>query len=138
MGWQKTFSLPELSKGCHVITDDVVNQISDGIKDVKVGMLFLFIQHSSAALSISEKFDQDVPADMEMALDAIVPETLQWRRTHSGKDESVAPTKATLVGSTVSVPIKDGSLNLGSWQDVYLLEFIHTPQTRNVVATVLS
>jgi secondary thiamine-phosphate synthase enzyme len=138
MGWQKTFSLPRRSKGCHLVTDEVLAQISDGIKDVKIGMLFLFIQHTSAALSINENFDSDVRRDMDMALDTIVPETLEWRHTDEGQDDSVSHTKATLVGSTISVPITNGSLNLGTWQGIYLAEFRHVPHTRRVVATVLS
>jgi secondary thiamine-phosphate synthase enzyme len=138
MGWQKTFDLPRLSKGCHLVTDDVLAEISEGIEDVKVGMLFLFIQHTSAALSINENFDADVRKDMDMALDTIVPETLEWRHTNEGRDDSVSHTKATIVGSTISVPITDGSLNLGTWQGIYLTEFRHIPHTRRVVATVLS
>ncbi|KAF8560442.1 hypothetical protein OG21DRAFT_1401339 [Imleria badia] len=148
MGWQKTFDLPRLSKGCHLVTDDVLAEISEGIEDVKVGMLFLFIQHTSAALSINENFDAGKRPDarfifhMDMALDTIVPETLEWRHTNEGREDldSVSHTKATIVGSTISVPITDGSLNLGTWQGdigIYLTEFRHIPHTRRVVATVL-
>ncbi|KAF9229390.1 hypothetical protein BS17DRAFT_743403 [Gyrodon lividus] len=138
MGWQKTFTLPRQSKGCHLVTDAVMTQISEGIRNVEVGMLFLFIQHTSAALSINENYDPDVRRDMDMALDTIVPESLKWMHTDEGPDDSVSHTKASLVGSTISVPITNGCLNLGTWQGIYLTEFRHAAHTRRVVATVLS
>ncbi|KAF9240866.1 hypothetical protein BU15DRAFT_87441 [Melanogaster broomeanus] len=133
MGWQKTFTLPRRAKGCHLVTNDVVTQISEGIENVKVGMLFLFIQHTSAALSINENYDPG--KDMDMALDTIVPESLKWLHTDEGPE--VSHTKASLIGSTISLPITNGSLNLGTWQGIYLTEFRHAAHTRRVVATVL-
>ncbi|KIJ21660.1 hypothetical protein PAXINDRAFT_63764 [Paxillus involutus ATCC 200175] len=153
MGWQKTFTLPRQSKGCHLVTDSVLAQISEGIENVEVGMLFLFIQHTSAALSINENYDpgeyiikyndpeltidlhKDVRRDMDMALDTIVPESLKWMHTDEGPE--VSHTKASLIGSTISVPITNGHLNLGTWQGIYLTEFRHAAHTRRVVATVL-
>ncbi|KIJ68346.1 hypothetical protein HYDPIDRAFT_81299 [Hydnomerulius pinastri MD-312] len=135
MGWQKTFTLPRRSKGCHLVTDDVLTQISDGIENVKVGMLFLFIQHTSAALSINENYDPG-ESHMDMALDVIVPESLKWMHTDEGPE--VSHTKASLIGATISVPITNGRLNLGTWQGIYLTEFRHAAHTRRVVATVLS
>jgi secondary thiamine-phosphate synthase enzyme len=116
MGWQKTFTLSRRGKGCHLVTDEVVGQIRDGMKDVKVGMLYLFIQHTSAALTINENCDPDVRKDMDMALDKIVPESLNWLHTDEGPDDSVSHTKASILGSTISMPITDGRLNLGTWQ----------------------
>jgi len=138
MGWQKTFTLSRRAKGCYLITDEVVRNIQDGLKDVKAGMLFLFIQHTSAALTINENCDPDVRKDMDMALDKIVPEDLNWLHTDEGPDDSVSHTKASLLGSTVSVPITDGELNLGTWQGVYLTEFRHIPHSRRIVATIIS
>ncbi|EKM61147.1 uncharacterized protein PHACADRAFT_247549 [Phanerochaete carnosa HHB-10118-sp] len=101
-------------------------------------MLFLFIQHTSAALTINENFDSDVRRDMDMALDNIVPESLNWRHTDEGPEDSVSHTKTSLVGSSISIPITDGQLNLGTWQGIYLTEFRHAPHTRKIVATILS
>ncbi|KAG1899122.1 uncharacterized protein F5891DRAFT_1039748 [Suillus fuscotomentosus] len=131
MGWQKTFSLSQRSKGCHLVTDEVYAHITPGIKDVKVGMLFLFIQHTSAALTINENYDRD----MDMALDNIVPESLNWMHTDEGPD--VSHTKTSLIGATISIPITDGRLNLGTWQGIYLTEFRHAAHSRRIVATVL-
>jgi len=138
MGWQTTFALLRREKGCHLVTDEVVNHIQHGLKDVKAGMLFLFIQHTSAALTINENYDPDVRKDMDMALDKIVPEDLDWLHTDEGPDDSVSHTKASLLGSTISVPITDGRINLGTWQGIYLTEFRHMPHSRRIVATIIS
>ncbi|KII93557.1 hypothetical protein PLICRDRAFT_35783 [Plicaturopsis crispa FD-325 SS-3] len=138
MVWQKEFTLSKRSKGCHLVTEEVLTNIKPGLKDVQVGMLFLFIQHTSAALTINENFDKDVRRDMDMALDIIVPENLKWIHTDEGPDDSVSHTKTSLVGTSISVPITGGRLNLGTWQGIYLTEFRHYPHTRKVVATILS
>jgi len=138
MGWQTTFTLSRRAKGCHLVTNEVAGHIQDGLKDVKAGMLFLFIQHTSAALTINENCDPDVRKDMNMALDKMVPEDLNWLHTDEGPDDSVSHTKASLLGSTVSVPITNGQLNLGTWQGIYLTEFRHMPHSRKIVATIIS
>ncbi|KAF9056261.1 hypothetical protein BJ165DRAFT_1412450 [Panaeolus papilionaceus] len=134
MGWQKTFSLSSRSKGCYLVTNEVLNHIRPGLTDVKVGMLYLFIQHTSAALTVNENYDPGTK-DMDMALDSIVPESLKWLHTDEGPD--VSHTKATLVGSSITIPITDGKLNLGTWQGIYLTEFRHMAHSRRVVATIL-
>ncbi|KAK0208262.1 hypothetical protein DFS33DRAFT_1302475 [Desarmillaria ectypa] len=138
MGWQKTFTLSRRSKGCHLITDEVRSNIKEGLEGISVGMLFLFVKHTSCALTLNENWDKDVRKDMDMALDHIVPESLNWLHTDEGPDDSVSHTKASLVGPTVSIPITNGQLNLGTWQGIYLTEFRHLTHTRQVVATILS
>ncbi|KAJ3848911.1 hypothetical protein EV368DRAFT_48348 [Lentinula lateritia] len=143
MGWQRTFSLGRRSKGCHLITDEVTSQIEAGLKDVEVGMLFLFVQatHTSCALTLNENWDPgQLFLDMDMALDCVVPESLDWLHTDEGPEcifISVSHTKSSLVGSTISIPITNGSLNLGTWQGIYLTEFRRLAHTRTVVATIL-
>ncbi|KAF9044805.1 hypothetical protein BDZ89DRAFT_979911 [Hymenopellis radicata] len=138
MGWQKTFTLSRRSKGCHLITDEVRSQIKEGLEGVSVGMLFLFVKHTSCALTLNENWDHDVRKDMDMALDHVVPETLDWLHTDEGPDDSVSHTKASLIGPTISVPITNGTLNLGTWQGIYLTEFRHIAHSRQVVATIIS
>ncbi|KAF8922452.1 hypothetical protein CPB85DRAFT_1209631 [Mucidula mucida] len=134
MGWQKTFTLSRRSKGCHLITDEVRLQIKDGLEGVSVGMLFLFVKHTSCALTLNENWDKD----MDMALDHVVPETLDWLHTDEGPDISrVSHTKASLIGPTISMPITNGALNLGTWQGIYLTEFRHIAHSRQVVATIM-
>ncbi|EIW86625.1 hypothetical protein CONPUDRAFT_115159 [Coniophora puteana RWD-64-598 SS2] len=138
MGWQDTFTLSRRSKGCHLVTQEVLSHIAPGLENVQAGMLFLFIQHTSAALTVNENFDPDVRKDMDMALDSIVPESLDWVHTDEGPDDSASHTKSTLVGSSISIPITNGRLNLGTWQGIYLTEFRYAAHTRRVVATIIS
>ncbi|KAI0778577.1 hypothetical protein BD413DRAFT_510206 [Trametes elegans] len=138
MGWQKTFTLARRSKGCHLVTDEVVSQIDAALRGVQVGVLYLFIQHTSAALTINENYDRDVRRDMDMALDTIVPENLNWQHTDEGPDDSASHTKTSLIGTSLCIPITDGRLNLGTWQGIYLTEFRHAPHSRRIVATILS
>ncbi|CCM05168.1 uncharacterized protein FIBRA_07377 [Fibroporia radiculosa] len=86
MGWQKTFTLGARRKGCHLVTTEILDHIGPGLQGVTVGMLYLFIQHTSAALTINENFDPDVRRDMDMALDQIVPEHLNWVHTDEGPE----------------------------------------------------
>lgn len=120
MVWQKTFTLPSASKGCHLVTPSVEREISEGLRNVKAGLLTLFIQHTSAALSVNENYDSTVRTDMNMAMDRIVPESLPWKHTDEGPDDSASHTKASLFGSSITIPITDGRLNLGTWQGIYL------------------
>lgn len=120
MVWQKTFTLPSASKGCHLVTPSVEREINEGLRNTKAGLLTLFIQHTSAALSVNENFDSTVRTDMNMAMDKIVPESLPWKHTDEGPDDSASHTKASLFGSSITIPITDGRLNLGTWQGIYL------------------
>ncbi|KAF8481088.1 hypothetical protein DFH94DRAFT_630158 [Russula ochroleuca] len=142
MAWQKTFTLAKRSKGCHLVTEEILSHIESGLSTVQIGMLFLFIQHTSAALTVNENYDRgtyifavNTAQDMDMALDNIVPETLGWRHTDEGPE--VSHTKTSLVGTSISIPITGGRLNLGTWQGIYLTEFRHMPHSRRVVATIL-
>ncbi|KAJ7291782.1 hypothetical protein C8J57DRAFT_1273933 [Mycena rebaudengoi] len=138
MGWQTEFTLSKRSKGCHLVTDEVLRHIQPGLKNTQVGMLYLFIKHTSCSLSVNENCDPDVRKDMDMALDHIVPENLRWLHTDEGPDDSVSHTKASLIGSSITIPITNGRLNLGTWQGIYLTEFRYMEHTRKVVATILS
>ncbi|KAH8120299.1 hypothetical protein DFH11DRAFT_1559373 [Phellopilus nigrolimitatus] len=138
MPWQKEFTLSKRPKGCHLVTDEVLAHIRPGLQDVKIGMLFLFIQHTSCGLTVNENYDANVRRDMDMALDKVVPENLEWLHNNEGPDDSVSHTKTALVGTSIQLPITDGRLNLGTWQGIYLAEFRHQPHVRRVVATILS
>ncbi|KDN32989.1 hypothetical protein RSAG8_13923, partial [Rhizoctonia solani AG-8 WAC10335] len=84
MPWQKTITLLQRSKGCHLVTDEILPQISEGLRQTPIGILHLFIQHTSAALTVNENYDPDVRKDMSMALDRIVPESMPWLHTDEG------------------------------------------------------
>ncbi|WFC99746.1 Rho GTPase activating protein [Malassezia yamatoensis] len=134
---QKTFTLNARTKGCHLVQSEVESELRDILKPVKAGILTLFIQHTSAALSLNENFDRDVRTDMDMALDRVIPESLPWRHTDEGPDDSASHTKASIIGPSVTIPITEGRLNLGTWQGVYLCEFRRAKHSRRIVATVL-
>ncbi|WFD02311.1 hypothetical protein MOBT1_000993 [Malassezia obtusa] len=134
---QKTFTLGARTKGCHLVQSEVESELRDIIRPVKAGMLMLFIQHTSAALTLNENFDRDVRTDMDMALDHVIPESLPWRHTDEGPDDSASHSKASIIGPSLTIPITDGRLNLGTWQGVYLCEFRRAKHSRRIVATVL-
>jgi len=115
MSWsQKQFTLPARSRGSYLITDHVVSSLPE-LKDYKVGILHLFVQHTSCALSLNENWDEDVRADMSDALDRIAPESDKkgeelYRHSAEGPDDMPAHIKSALVGACVTIPIKDGKL----------------------------
>ncbi|KAF7502457.1 hypothetical protein GJ744_005785 [Endocarpon pusillum] len=150
MSWiQKSFTLPPRSRGCYLITSDVVSALPE-IASYKVGLVHLFVQHTSCALSMNENWDEEVREDMSDALDRIVPEDGQqqhskgvsggggklYRHSAEGKDDMPAHVKSALIGSSVSIPISNGELATGTWQGIWYLEFRARKHTRSVVATI--
>ena len=139
MAWlQKTFTLPPKTRGSYLITTEVEKALPE-IKTIKTGILHLFLQHTSAGLSLNENWDSEVREDMSDALDRIVPEDKTgelYRHSCEGSDDMPAHVKSALVGASVSVPITDGRLNLGTWQGIWFLEFRRQRHTRKVVATL--
>ncbi|KAI8963910.1 hypothetical protein F5Y11DRAFT_317795 [Daldinia sp. FL1419] len=141
MSWfQKQFTLPSRSRGSYLITDLVVQEIPE-IKNYKVGLLNLFVQHTSCALSLNENWDDDVRADMSDALDRIAPEAGSkgeelYRHSAEGSDDMPAHIKSALIGASVTIPIKDGKLATGTWQGIWYLEFRRMKHSRKVVATI--
>lgn len=132
---QTSISLRERPRGFHLVTDEITSQVPGLIK-FKAGMMHVFIQHTSASLTINENADPDVRRDMEMAANRIVPETFPYVHTIEGPDDMPAHVKASLMGSSVSIPIGNGQLLLGTWQGIYLCEHRDRGGRRNVVVTV--
>jgi secondary thiamine-phosphate synthase enzyme len=136
--FQKTLHLPAKSRGSYLITDMVVSQLPE-IRDYKIGLLTLFAQHTSCALSLNENWDEDVRADMSDTLDRIVPEDRKgnvYRHSCEGPDDMPAHVKSALIGASVTVPITDGKLATGTWQGIWYLEFRTAKHSRNIVATI--
>ena len=100
------------------------------------GVLNLFIQHTSASLTINENADPDVPADLERSFTAIAPEDFPYRHTVEGPDDMPAHVKAALLGSSVSIPVREGRLALGTWQGIYLCEHRNRGGGRSLVLTL--
>jgi secondary thiamine-phosphate synthase enzyme len=136
MPWvQKEITLPPFRRGCHVITDLVLASLAE-LADFRVGLLHIFIKHTSASLAINENADHDVLVDMEMALNKIAPENFPYVHTIEGPDDMPAHVKAALVGNSVSVPVAAGNLVLGTWQGIYLLEHRNRATGRKLVLTL--
>ncbi|KFY22826.1 hypothetical protein V493_06306 [Pseudogymnoascus sp. VKM F-4281 (FW-2241)] len=139
MSWfQKTVTLPPKSRGSYLITDHIVDSLPE-LKDYKVGLVNLFVQHTSCALSLNENWDSDVREDMSDALDRIAPEDKKgnlYRHSAEGLDDMPAHIKSALIGASVTIPIKDGKLATGTWQGVWYLEFRAARHQRKVVATI--
>lgn len=133
---QYEFSLPSFSRGYHVITDLVMKHLDD-LPDV--GILNLFIKHTSAAVTINESADPDVLSDFESIFNHIIPENLPFlKHTMEGTDDMPAHIKAAMIGCSIQIPITNGRLNLGTWQGIYLCEFRNLGGARKLVATVIS
>ena len=136
MPWhQQILSLSAQPRGFHLITPQVVRALPE-IAQVRVGMLHVFIQHTSASLTINENADADVRTDMEMAMNAIAPEDLPYVHTIEGPDDMPAHVKASLMGSSVTIPVTDGRLALGTWQGIYLCEHRNHGGPRKLVLTL--
>ncbi len=132
---QIEFTLRARSRGFHLITEEIVRNLPPLSE---TGLLHLFIQHTSAALTINENADPDVQTDMGRVFDHLVRERESYyNHTLEGDDDMPAHAKTVLVGVSLSIPITRGQLNLGTWQGIYLCEFRNHGGNRHVVATVI-
>ena len=133
---QNHIILPSFPRGFHIITDEIVKEIPE-IKDISAGLLHVFIQHTSASLTINEDADSTVRDDFESHFNQMVPEnTPYYRHTFEGSDDMPAHLKSAILGSSVSIPITDGKLNLGTWQGIYLCEHRNRGGSRKLVVTI--
>lgn len=133
---QTQFALHARRKGFHLITEEIKQSLPPL---PETGLLHLFIKHTSAALTINENADPDVQTDMESIFNHLVQEREPYyEHTLEGDDDMPAHAKATLTGSSITIPITDYKLNLGIWQGIYLCEFRHHGGNRQIVATILS
>lgn len=136
MSWsQRVIKLEPRTAGCYLITDEIVSKLPE-LRDYKIGMVNLFIQHTSAGLTLNENWDPDVREDMASSLSRIVPEGNMYIHSAEGPDDMPAHVKSSLVGASVDIPIRNGKLATGTWQGVYLCEFRRARHARNVVATI--
>lgn len=132
---QTIFRLQSKGRGCHLVTREIISQLPTPLP--KTGMLNLFVQHTSCALSINENADPDVRSDMEKIMNHIVRENEPYyNHTLEGSDDMPAHAKCSLFGVSLNIPITDGRLALGTWQGIYLCEFRNYGGPRSIVATV--
>lgn len=136
MAWsQKMLRLTPRPRGFHLITREVVEVLPE-LADIETGLLHVFIQHTSASLTINENADPDVPADLEAWFSAAATEDFPYQHTCEGPDDMPAHVKSSLLGGSVTVPIRRGELCLGTWQGIYLCEHRNRGGGRKLVLTV--
>lgn len=134
--FQKEISLTPQRRGFHLITSEILDQISTEIKNINIGQLQVFIKHTSASLTINENADPTVRVDFESYINRFVPENEPYyKHTYEGADDMPAHIKASLFGASVTIPITNGKLNLGIWQGIYLCEHRDYGGSRTVVIT---
>lgn len=137
MSLQRRFTVGPLPRGFHVITREVVEALPE-LREVRVGLLHLFVQHTSASLTLNERASPEVRVDFERWFSRAVPDGAPYfEHTLEGDDDMAAHIKSSLLGSSVSVPVSGGSLALGVWQGIYLCEHRDSGSLRTLVATVL-
>lgn len=132
---QTEFKLTAKRRGCHIVTCEILDNLPKPLP--KAGMLNLFVKHTSCALTINENADPDVRSDMEKILNRMVKENEPYYdHVLEDADDMPAHAKCSLFGVSVTIPITDGRLNLGTWQGVYLCEFRDYGGPRRIVATI--
>ena len=133
---QKEITLQPKNRGYHLITDEVIAKFSE-IKKINVGILTIFIKHTSASLTINENADFTVRNDFESHFNHMVPENAPYyQHTFEGSDDMPAHLKASILGYTISIPITNGNLNFGTWQGIYLCEHRNNKSRRNIILTL--
>ncbi|ANB14217.1 hypothetical protein AWJ20_5178 [Sugiyamaella lignohabitans] len=138
MSWsQKSFKFASRSQGCYLVTDEVYDNIGSLISEYEVGMVNIFLQHTSAGLTLNENWDSDVREDMKNALARIAPESdTDYIHNAEGPDDMPGHIRSTLVGASLNIPIRNGKMALGTWQGIWLCEFRARRHTRTAVATI--
>lgn len=124
-----------MRRGFHLITRHVVEALPE-LKEIQAGLLHVFILHTSASLTINENADPDVPRDLEASFNAIAPEDFPYVHTCEGPDDMPAHVKASLLGSSLTIPVAHGELVLGTWQGIYLCEHRDRGGSRRLVLTL--
>ena len=133
--YQNEIRLSAFPRGFHLITDEVWHAIPE-VESIRKGLLQVFIKHTSASLTINENADPTVRTDFESHMNIMVPEDAPYYvHTYEGPDDMPAHIKASLMGSSVQLPITHGRLNLGTWQGIYLCEHRNNASGRSLVIT---
>ena len=134
--FQKEIQLSEFNRGYHLITDVLVEAIPK-LKEIKIGQFQAFIKHTSASLTINENADPTVRMDFESHINKMIPENMPYyKHDYEGADDMPAHIKSSMLGCQVQIPITNGSLNLGTWQGIYLGEHRNYGGKRKIVITV--
>lgn len=131
---QRQIRISAKPRGFHLITGEILREFPE-TRQFRVGIMHVFIQHTSASLTINENADPDVLADFRTSFDRLVPENQPFVHTMEGPDDMPAHIKSALLGSSLSIPIANGALALGTWQGIYLCEHRNHGGARSLVVT---
>ncbi|GKW38982.1 MULTISPECIES: secondary thiamine-phosphate synthase enzyme YjbQ [Pectobacterium] len=136
MWTQYEIRLKPKARGFHLVTDEILAQVT-ALRQIKVGLMQVFIKHTSAALTINENADPTVRQDFESFFNRLVPEDEPYyRHTYEGSDDMPAHLKGSLLGNSLTIPITNGRLNIGTWQGIYLCEHRNHGGSRSLVVTL--
>ena len=136
MNIQKEIILPVFKRGYHLITDLILSEMTEMKGN---GILTIFIKHTSAGLTVNENADDTVREDFETVFNHLIPENqTRYKHTFEGADDLPAHIKASIIGNSLTIPVSDGHINLGTWQGVYLCEFRNRGGQRKLVLTFYS
>lgn len=136
MWFQREITIPQKSRGYHIITDEILTKVPE-IKEITTGIAHIFIKHTSASLTINENADPSVRRDFLTHFKRMVPEdTSLYEHTLEGADDMTSHIKSSLLGHSVSIPITNGQLNLGTWQGIYLCDHRNRGGSRKLVVTL--
>lgn len=134
--FQKEITLKSRSKGIYLITSEILSEIPE-IKNIRAGIANIFLKHTSASLSINENASPDVRFDMENFFDKLVPNEKYFLHNYEGEDDMPAHIKTSLLGNSLTIPITEGKLNLGTWQGIYLCEHRIHSHRRKLIITLI-
>ena len=137
MKWyQKEISLNPKSRGFHLVNDEIIQQLPE-LKNISTGLLHILLKHTSASITLNENYDPDVRADLEKYFNMNVKENESYYEHNSeGADDMPAHIKSVLIGNSITIPVTNGNLNLGTWQGIYLCEHRNSAGGRRIVATI--
>jgi secondary thiamine-phosphate synthase enzyme len=136
MWLQKRLQLAAKPRGFHLVTREIIAQMPE-LRDIEIGLAHIFLQHTSASLTINENADADVRRDLESYFSRVVPENEPYfRHTLEGSDDMPAHIKTVMLGSSLTLPISDGQLALGIWQGIYLCEHRNNAGNRHIIVTL--
>ena len=135
--FQRTFKLKSRKRGCYLITDEILAPIHEALSTFKMGLCNIFLHHTSAGLALCENYDPTVQKDMENVFNKLVPEGKGlYQHDCEGPDDMPAHVKSVLSGASINIPITGGSLGLGTWQGIWLMEYRTHMHTREVTVTL--
>ncbi len=134
---QKEFGLNPRNRGFHLITEEILQNVTE-LREMEVGIAHIFICHTSASLTLNENVSPDVRTDFESHFNIMVPENADYyEHTLEGSDDMPAHIKSSLLGSSLTIPVKNGRFNLGTWQGIYLCEHRNNGGPRKLVVTLI-